>query len=199
VLIDGDGTRSLSGLSGPTIIQRQAGTTVPDHHIDTEMRALNLSGGGITLRAGSNFGLPPSLGRITERPTNPAIGHSYFDIFFEISGPFGTLHNNNPVDNVPDAQPCRMTADIFEVPPTGSSYLGCYDAFLSDPLNDRPPGFINIDLYDANGIHRAVLLSGTGIVHTVGGNIPPLPEPPTLILLGAGLLALAMRRLSLNA
>ena len=168
---DGGMTINLPFMTGPTTITRQAGAILPDHHIDTEMVSLDLQGGGLTLRAGTAFGLPSSFGRITELPGDPFRAHSFFDIFFEINAtPFGPLHNNVA---------CRMTADIKRVPPIGSDYSGCHDPFLSTNLTDSPL-VVALELFDAGGVRRAILTSQ--VVHKV-------PEPGSLALL-AGCLAL---------
>ncbi len=108
-LEDGGLVVPLPFMTGATEVFRGVGTAVPDHHIDTEMVALTLSGGGLTLHAGdgkgnlANDGPSFSPGRITEL-TDPSLAHSFFSIFFELSPtPFGPLHNNSP---------CRMAADI---------------------------------------------------------------------------------------
>ena len=170
---DGGMTINLPFMTGPTTIIRQAGAILPDHHIDTEMVSLDLQGGGLTLRAGTAFGLLPSVGRITELPGDPTMAHSFFDIFFEINPtPFGPLQNKVA---------CRMTADIDRVPPIvnhiGIDYSGCHDPLLSTNLADGP--LLVLDLFDAGGEHRARLMSL--VVHT------PVPEPESLALLAAGL------------
>lgn len=113
-------------MSGPTTVWRGPGMTTPDHHIETEMVSLQLTGGGLTLVAGDgianglNDGPLHSPGRITEQLANPALADSFFDVFFAITGsPLGAL---GPLHNV---VACRMESEIDRVPPRGASYLGC--------------------------------------------------------------------------
>lgn len=158
--------------SGPTTVWRGAGSTVPDHHIDTEMVALQLSGGGLTLTAGDGLanglcgGPLCSLGRITEQGGNPLLTDSFFDIFFEIQGaplgPLGPLHNSVP---------CHMEAVLDRVPPAGGTTYIC-NQLLTGPVL----------LFDANNVQRGRLLATS---HTI------LPEPASLALTGLVLLLLA--------
>jgi hypothetical protein len=95
-------------FKGPTKIERQAG--VP-HSITTEMVSMLLKDETetITIRAGVDEGVERATkGKITE--VTPTTADSYFDVFFEIDGPFGTWHNNKPH---------HMGAIIKEVPPLG--------------------------------------------------------------------------------
>ncbi len=76
-----------------------------DNHkdvIDTEILAMSLTGGGVTLRAGtfsgSNQPLPATRGAVAELPTNPALADSFFDVFFEIElSPGSFAYNRTPV------------------------------------------------------------------------------------------------------
>jgi hypothetical protein len=118
VIFDGGLTIILPAMTGVTTVFRGPGTSGStaggDSHIDIEMVSLNLSGGGLTLQAGDGIGILTSdgplfsPGRIDET-ANPLIGHSFFDVFFELSPtPFGPLHNTSP---------CVMAKDITQVPP----------------------------------------------------------------------------------
>jgi len=156
-------------LTGPLLIFRGPGTTVPDHHIDTEMVSMNLTGifmgNPITLLAGdgtADLMRTPgpraalySPGRITEVPGDPTLADSFFDVFFELQGtPFGTLHNN--VAHVDSGR-------IAFVPPFGYEYrcLNC-----------------PIPLFDPQG---NLVGTVTSVVHL------PIPEPNAMFLLGPGL------------
>ena len=64
-------------------------------HIDTEIFSMELTGmsptlGPIRVRAGSDFGLPPSLGGIQPVGLNDFLALSFFDIHFEITPLTGT-------------------------------------------------------------------------------------------------------------
>jgi len=127
-------------LSGPTVIERGDGTksalteppAIPpappldDHHIDTEMVSMVLTGantlGPITIHAGVNQGLSqPSLGKIIELADDPLRAYSYFWVYHEIYTPWGILHNNDPV---------LMAAIIDRVPPLWIPY----EYPLEDPI-----------------------------------------------------------------
>src|SRR5262249_9373784 len=85
VIFDSGLVVPLPLMLGPTEIFRGPGTTTPDHHIDTEMVSLNLSAGGLTLRAGDGIanlncdGPLCTFGRLTETG-DPAVAHSFFDV-----------------------------------------------------------------------------------------------------------------------
>ncbi len=104
------------------------------HLIVTEILSMDLSGGGVTLRAGADFGLP-SFGQIIEKDEDPALADSFFDVFFEISGPWGVLHN---------AVPLRIEDQITCIPPSAS-----YRHVITNP----------IPLLDAAGVHVANLVT----------------------------------------
>jgi hypothetical protein len=78
------------------------------------MVSLELTNGTITLRAGdgvgdlANSGPLHSPGAIEEQASDPAKAYSFFMISFEIDTPFGTLHNEKPLN---------MESVIMWVPP----------------------------------------------------------------------------------
>lgn len=170
--IFGFGNVTLSTV-GPATVWRGAGTTTPDHHIDTELVSLTLMGGGLTLQAGDGVangicdGPLCSLGRITEQ-ANPFFADSFFDVFFEITGtPFGPLRNSVP---------CQMESVIDRIPPEDGTTYVCTS--------------LPVLLSDGSGVARAQLLDAT---HTVYNT----PEPGTVALFGSGLvgvIALGIRR-----
>lgn len=100
-------------VTGPVVVERMAPD--PSGVIETEMLQMELTGssplGPVSVRVGRQFGLPPSTGTITPRPSNPSRADSFFDVFFEVSVEGGpTLRNQQPV---------RMQAEIKtnELPP----------------------------------------------------------------------------------
>ena len=156
--------------TGPTTVWRGPGTTVPDHHIDTELVALTLMGGGLTLTAGDGTGNGLSdgplfsPGRITEQAGDSTMADSFFDIFFEINGtplgPLGPLHNTTP---------CHMQTVLDQVPPKAGTTYVCD---LTNP----------IFLYTAQDQIVGRLLSTS---HQI------IPEPGSLALVAVALLAVA--------
>ena len=108
-------------LSGPTVITRSAVETKPPDSIDTEIVAMQLEGscqpGNIPVKVRVS-GSQASTGRIIEQ--NDSIpgtlefpADSFFDVFFEIDTPIGTLHNNDPL---------RLLCKISAIPPFGCFY-----------------------------------------------------------------------------
>jgi hypothetical protein len=141
-------------LNGPVQIQRSdaqddslfyPGARPLDGHldvIDTEIVAMSLTGGSLTLTAGAGLGNTPldsTFGVIAENLTNPALGDSFFDVFFEVElGGGNYLYNQDAV---------TVTDTITCIPPVGD-YLhpvGCTPLYTS-PI----PG---------GGVHVANLVS----------------------------------------
>jgi len=135
---DGDCLEDFSlVLGGSAKVERQSAS---DHTIDTEIVSMELTGGGLVLRAGKydlvinpdiNQNVSPTFGGIVEQAGNPALADSFFDVFFEISPtPFGNLYNHDAV---------RVGAVIDRVPPWNTTYLHptplCL-ALYSDPIED---------------------------------------------------------------
>jgi hypothetical protein len=152
------------------------------------MVSLNLSGGGFTLHAGDgignlmNNGPFYSPGMIVGRPNSP-LADSFFDIFFEISGPnIPTVHNNIA---------CTMHAVIDRVPPYLEPYTGC--------INPTTLLAMNVTLFDVNNNPVAQMIGGTA-THILCDGLSQheclrfLPEPSNLLLLGAGALVFAAYR-----
>ena len=158
--------------SGPTTVWRGNGMTLPDHHIDTELVSMSLTGGGLTLTAGDGVadglcsGPFCSMGRITEQGGNPLLANSFFDVFFEITGPalgpLGPLHNKVA---------CKMETVLDRVaPPAGTTSI-C-------DLTGPP-----VLLYTAQDQAVGQVLSAYHIIRIV--------EPGSLALVGLALAGLA--------
>lgn len=101
------------------VVQRGA---LQNGTIPTEIVAMRLQGqsptlGPVIVSVGHEFGLPPSRGEVNNVRLDQAghfeFGDSFFDVFFEIfapQSPLGPLQARN-------AQPLRMSAEIFDLPP----------------------------------------------------------------------------------
>jgi hypothetical protein len=120
----------------------------------------------MTLSIGSNVpGIAgPSLGQITQRPTDPTIADSFFDVFFVLDGtPLGPLHNEVPVH-------MQATAGIDRIPPlvvpgtcATSGQINCYYMV-------GPP----VPLLNQQEVAVGLL--------TVAVHEPKVPEPGTAVL-----------------
>jgi hypothetical protein len=86
--------------------------------IDTEILAMELKGGGYTLRAGAGQGegapLTATKGTIVEQASDPTLADSFFDVFFEVELPGGGYAYNQT--------PLRVSSVIDCVPPE-SDYI----------------------------------------------------------------------------
>jgi hypothetical protein len=120
VSIDGLGS-GIIHAEGPAVVHSMDPDPV-SREFDTEILSMDLSGtfeiGPITepvkVRAGRDFGLPPSTGSVTPITTGtdfPAT--SFFDVFFEIEVGGLLLINEDPF---------RLETTISEYPPIGSTY-----------------------------------------------------------------------------
>ena len=162
--------------TGPTTVWRGPGTTIPDHHIDTELVALTLTGGGLTLTAGDGMGNGLSdgplfsPGKIIEQAGDSTMADSFFDIFFEIDGlalqqsGLGKLHNIDP---------CVMETVLDQVPPKAGTTYVCD---LTNP----------IFLFTANN-HLTMPNQIVGQLTFTSHQI--IPEPGSLALVAVALLA----------
>jgi hypothetical protein len=129
--LDGDCVPETNlNLGGAVAVRRCAGDP-ESHTIDTEIVAMTLTDGDVTIRAGADGGvggvLRSSIGEIVVW-ADPLLPYSYFDVFFEVTGDGlpGPLYNHAPV---------RVNATIDCVPPE-TTYIhedGCvplYDSFI---------------------------------------------------------------------
>ncbi len=90
--------------------------------LDTEIIAMQLTGGGVVLRAGGGMGqggLRRSLGAIAELPADPNLADSFFDVFFELDLGGGQFAYN--------LEPLTVRTRIDCVPPQAVYFhqVGC--------------------------------------------------------------------------
>ena len=129
--------------------------------IETEIVNMVLTGtlpllGTITVRVGSDFGLPPSTGAVEEQaPGTDFPADSFFDVFFELIGtPYGPLTNFPP--NSPSA-PVRLTATLTDPP-------------RLPPFNIDYTSLAGVELKDASGMTRVLVTVETHTPKTpIGG------------------------------
>ena len=159
---------------------RESGTPGHFDTIDTEMLSMELSGsspllGELRLRAGADAGVSiPTLGLIQELG-DPLVVDSFFNVFFEVDTPLGTLHNNIPM---------QVRADIEQVPPFLVGYQSQNSVQLLDAGNNptgisiesvvHTPTFgvdfgnAELDFGDAPDPTYATLLANDGPRHLLG-------------------------------
>ena len=157
-------------LGGPTLITRAAVAGGTLDSIQTEIVAMNLTGtcGGaalVTLRESPGLA---STGKITEQQ-NAVPGelefkaNSFFDVFFEVDTPIGTLHNQDPL---------RLECKIQSIPPFGCVY---------------EPDVGNLILYNADKKEVAKLIHAahipldpkkTLLIFVNAPKLTPTPTPP---------------------
>ena len=137
-------------------------------HVPIELVSLHLTGGGgVILRAGSAFGLTPSLGGLTQQGPGSPLANSFFDIFFELEGV------------APDPLRNATAANIF-----GAGLLTWPDA-TSLVLTNGP-----IPLFTPGGNQVAQLTSAGHDLVIIG----PVPEPMSFVILGSGLAGIFLAR-----
>jgi uncharacterized repeat protein (TIGR01451 family) len=156
IRLEGDAL-SLTGVFSETVFAsgetrvirsepRESGTGTPGYldTIDTQMAYMELNGsspflGPMRVRAGVDAGVPaPSEGLIQELG-DPFMVDSFFDVFFELDTPVGTLHNEVPM---------LMRASIEQVPP-----------YLVDYQSQNP-----VELFGPTGLPTGIFV--TDAVHT---------------------------------
>jgi len=169
-------------LFGPTTVHRNdrsddsanfPGSSPIDGHldvIDTEIVSMNLTTGGVALRAGSAATVPltPSLGTIVEQTGDPALGDSFFEVFFEVDLNGDMLAYNQV--------PLRVETAIDRVPPDA-----IYIHVVTDPIPLYPTP-------DPQPTQQAVACLVTAQHITM----PVAPLIPTLSWWGLAVLALAL-------
>jgi len=141
VVLDGPITVNRTGPL-PASVQFPA-VTGPGGHggpdvIDTEMVSMSLTGGGLTLQAGTAAGMnagtatcnapgtglvPKSCGAIAETAADPTMASSFFEVYFRVDLGGGTFVYNH--------QPLRVNATIGCVPPIADyiKTIGCLNLF----------------------------------------------------------------------
>jgi hypothetical protein len=131
--LDGDGLPDTYvpdvPLSDPTTVLR-GDPGDADHDgladIQTEIVSMELKGKlfglPITIKAGSDFALRPSIGAVEQQaPGVDFPADSFFDVYIELDGtPYGPLRNYPP--NAPSLDPIHMSATIHGLPPYGDTY-----------------------------------------------------------------------------
>jgi hypothetical protein len=169
-------------LSGPVTVQRLGSHDIAvldglcpatvDGHLDvipTEIISMNLTGSGFTLIIGPSAApeLQHSFGYVVEDPADNTLGCSFFDVWFKIITPGGTLYNQTPL---------RLEATIDRVPPT-TTYI--------------PTEIICLALYTSpiygEGVHMANLVQAQ---HNVYPYIIPTLSQWGLIILALVLLTI---------
>jgi len=127
-------------LAGPTTVVRSdpqddsmqfPGLAPVDGHmdvIDTEIVAMSLSGGGVTLTAGGGLGvqaLAPTVGAAVEEAGDNTLIDSFFDVMFEVDLGGGMYAYNQ--------QPVRVEAVIDCVPPDATFVFppGCIPLYTT--------------------------------------------------------------------
>ena len=173
-------TCGAGDLTGPTRISRTAADA--DDVVDTEIVTMLLTGncGGIpiTLRESPSL---DSTGKITEQ-SNPNPGmldfpaDSFFDVYFELDTPLGTLHNNL-------GNPARMKCELTD--PPGLPPHGCeYQLNLTDPPPPAPPSPVR--LYNEAGDEVGYLVQATHSLLPPTGGITELTDQDVLPLSASG-------------
>ena len=83
-------------MLGPVTIRRES--SGGSDTIVTEIVSMNLTGGGLTLLAGTGAGLTrASPGTIVKQAGNNLWGNSSFSVYFKVIGVFGTVWNHDPL------------------------------------------------------------------------------------------------------
>jgi hypothetical protein len=146
ISMDGLGTGVIHAEGTSTVENTEADPTTGA--FDTEIVSMNLVGQieigpiiePVVIKAGRDFGLPPSSGIVT--PLTPGTDFpatSFFDVFVEIEVGGLLLHNEDPF---------RLETTISEYPPMGSTYT-----------SPTPPPLI--PLIDPTGLNSGEIIRGT--------------------------------------
>jgi len=130
----------LTGRIDVRSLDPQADPVTGQRSIQTEILSMDLSGihpsvGDVTLRAGTFFGLPATLGGVTPLvPGSDFPAQAFFDVFFEVDIPFVGTPLTNPI-------PLRIEGVIQEIPLKATELRSQPDARcqpLVDPVTGQP-------------------------------------------------------------
>lgn len=119
--------------------------TTGQREVQTELLALTLTGGGVTLSAGSGLGLPATLGKVVPLGPGsdfPALATFNVNFSIKVSNCAGGLPL--PIQALSNPQPLVMKAVINEIPPRGIALVSGGSAPLVANLgvNTVPVGSI---------------------------------------------------------
>ena len=177
--IPNPGDEHIIVLTGPVIIERQdpvgdtaAGTRI----VETEMVSMDLSGsspvGPVTVRAGSSFGLPPSLGEVRQQsPGSDFPATSFFDVFVEIEvGGFLLAPSGSVRVLVDPLNP------ITAIPPIDTPYEGITCDPLFDPSGNPFGGICILTHIPTTPSHQIIKEEIIGLENRLGSIEQKLDE-----------------------
>jgi hypothetical protein len=135
-----------------SVVQRQpqVGDTMDVELVSGQMGGFHPRTGGIEVRIGSDFGLPPTFGQLTNIVQDPAScdlvhADSFFDVFFEINV-FGLGETWAPV------QPLHLESKLKRLPPEDVKYENPFvnPIQLVDQASGDPRGRVLYHMHHAD-------------------------------------------------